>query len=387
MLRSKRLDDAGVEKLKPGSKRLTLPDPELRGHYIRVTPNGSKSFWAVARDPSGKQHWKLIGSPPMKIDDAREKAGQVIRAIRAAVAGEVVDGVSFEGVASQWFERHVAKKELRSGDKLRQFTRKYITPAFAGMAFIEVRRKHIAALLDQLEDKHGARQADYALSILTGMANWYAKRDDEYNSPIIRGMRRREDDRRDRILNDDELRRIWKADGFLGNFIKLALLTGQRKDKYLTMRWDDVRDGVWYIRTDAREKGNGEALRLPSLALEIIEDQSRINSDSPFVFSGKVGKPLTKIDAHKKRLDAELGLAPWRIHDLRRTSRSLMAAAGVPDLVAELVLGHTQKGVAGIYNRHDYLAEKGDALERLARRIVDIVMPPPENVRQLHKAS
>ena len=71
----------------------------------------------------------------------------------------------------------------------------------------------------------------------------------------------------------------------------------------------------------------------------------------------------------------------------RRTSRSLMAAAGVPDLVAELVLGHMQKGVAGIYNRHDYLAEKGDALERLARRIVDIVMPPPENVRQLHKAS
>ena len=263
MLRSKRLDDAGVEKLKPGSKRLTLPDPELRGHYIRVTPNGSKSFWAVARDPSGKQHWKLIGSPPMKIDDAREKAGQVIRAIRSAVAGEVVDGVSFEGVASQWFERHVAKKELRSGDKLRQFTRKYIIPAFAGMAFIEVRRKHIAALMDQIEDKHGKRQADYALSVITGMCNWYAKRDDEYNSPIIRGMRRREDDRRDRILNDDELRRVWKADGFIGNFIKLALLTGQRKDKYLTMRWDDVRDGVWYIRTDAREKGNGEALRLP----------------------------------------------------------------------------------------------------------------------------
>ena len=50
---------------------------------------------------------------------------------------------------------------------------------------------------------------------------------------------------------------------FIGNFIKFALLTGQRKDKYLTMRWDDVRDGVWYIRTDAREKGNGEALRLP----------------------------------------------------------------------------------------------------------------------------
>jgi integrase len=387
MIRSKRLDDDGVAKLKPGAKRVTLPDPELRGHYVRMTPNGSRSFWAVARDPSGKQHWKLIGAPPMKIDDARHKAQQVIRSIRSAVAGEVVDGVTFEGIASQWFERHVDKKELRSGDKLRQFTRRYILPAFAGMNFADVRRKHISALMDQLEDKHGARQADYALSIITGMCNWYAKRDDEYASPIIRGMRRREDDRRDRILNDDELRRVWKAEGFIGNFIKFAILTGQRKDKYLTMQWDDIREGVWYIRTEAREKGNGEALRLPQLALEILEDQRRINSGSPFVFAGKVGKPLTTIDRHKKQLDAELKLEPWRIHDLRRTSRSLMAAAGVPDLVAELVLGHAQKGIAATYNRHSYLAEKGEALARLAHRVMDIVTPPPSNITRLRKVS
>jgi integrase len=387
MIRTKRLDDTGVDKLKPGNKRVTLPDPELRGHYIRVTPNGAKSFWAVARDPSGKQHWKLIGSPPMPIDAAREKAGHVIRAIRSAISGDVVDGVSFEGVANQYFERHVFKKGLRSGPKLRQFTRKYIIPAFAGMAFTDVRRKHISVLMDQLEDKHGARQADYALAIITGMANWYARRDDEYNSPIIRGMRRREGDRRDRILSDDELRLIWKADGFLGNFIKFAIITGQRKDKYLTMRWEDIREGVWYIQTEEREKGNGEALRLPAMALEIIEDQRRINSDSAFVFAGRVGKPITRIDRHKKILDAELKIPAWRIHDLRRTSRSLMAAAGVPDLVAELVLGHTQKGVAGIYNRHDYLTEKGEALDRLARRIVDIVNPPPDNVTRFRKSA
>ncbi len=184
------------------------------------------------------------------------------------------------------------------------------------MAFTDVRRKHISALLDQIEDKHGARQADYALSIITGMTNWYAKRDDEYLSPIIRGMRRREDDRRDRILNDAELRRIWQADGFIGNFIKFALLTGQRKDKYLTMRWDDVRDGVWCIRSEEREKGNGEALKLPPLALDVIEDQRRINPNSERVFAGPVGKPVSRLDREKKKLDAELGLSPWRLHDL-----------------------------------------------------------------------
>ena len=50
MLRAKRLDDVGVANSKPQRKRVTIPAPECRGHYIRMTPNGTKSYWAVARD-------------------------------------------------------------------------------------------------------------------------------------------------------------------------------------------------------------------------------------------------------------------------------------------------------------------------------------------------
>src|SRR6478672_3328993 len=113
MIRSKRLDDDGVAKLKPAKKRLTLPDPELRNHYVRVTPNGAKSFWVVARDPSGKQHWKLIGSPPMSINDARERAMSMIRAIRSTVMTDAADA-SFEATAHDWFKRVVIKKKFRS---------------------------------------------------------------------------------------------------------------------------------------------------------------------------------------------------------------------------------------------------------------------------------
>jgi hypothetical protein len=151
MLRSKRLDDEAVAKFKAPAKRITLPDPELRGHYIRVTPSGSKSFWAVARDPSGKQHWQLIG-------------------------------------------------QLRSQRKVGAYLRKYIIPAFAGMEFVDVRRKHITTLLDRIEDRHGVRQSDYGLSILSGICSWYAKRDEDYGSPIIRGMKRQKKCERDRVL-------------------------------------------------------------------------------------------------------------------------------------------------------------------------------------------
>jgi len=201
MLRSKRLDDEAVAKFKAPAKRITLPDPELRGHYIRVTPSGSKSFWAVARDPSGKQHWQLIGqADSMNIEDARDKARKVMRAIRAAIRGEVIADSSFEGVALDWFERHMVKRGLRSQRKVGAYLRKYIIPAFAGMEFVDVRRKHITTLLDRIEDRHGVRQSDYGLSILSGICSWYAKRDEDYGSPIIRGMKRQKKCERDRVL-------------------------------------------------------------------------------------------------------------------------------------------------------------------------------------------
>jgi integrase len=370
MLRSKRLNDEGVANLKTPSKRLTIPDPELRGHYIRVTPNGAKSYWAVARDPSGKQHWKLIGEAhTTKIDDARDKATKLIRAIRASVGGDVAKDSSFKGVSDDWFRRHVEEKGLRSAKEVRKLLSNYIQPPFAGMEFVDVRRKHIVALLDSIQDKHGVRQSDYCLSIISGCCTWYAKRDEDYASPIIRGMKRQTKNDRDRVLTDSEIRTLWGAGGLFGNFTKLALLTGQRKGKLLTMRYEDVRNGVWYIQTQEREKGNGEELRLPTMALEILAQQKTI-CPGPGVFP----RHESAINRLQADFACEHGMVPWVIHDLRRTARTLMAAVGVPDRTAELVLGHVQQGVAAVYNRHTYAEEKGDALDKLAARLNDIIM-------------
>jgi integrase len=272
-------------------------------------------------------------------------------------------------VALDWFERHVVKNGLRSERKMGALLKKVIIPPFAAMEFVDVRRKHITALLDKIEDKHGVRQSDYALSILSGICGWYAKRDEDYASPIIRGMKRQKKNDRDRVLTDSEIRTIWnEAEELLGNFTKLALLTGQRREKLLTMRYDDLRNGVWYIKSEAREKGNGEELRLPTMALEILEKQ-RVICPGPRVFDC----PITRLRNHKLRFDRRHKLQPWWFHDLRRTARTLMAAAGVQDVVAELVLGHVQRGVQAVYNRHAYFEEKADALEKLAARLTDIV--------------
>jgi len=149
-----------VAKLKAKAKRYTYADPELPGHYVRVQPNGARSFVVVARDPRGRQHWRTVGAPPMSIDDARDIARKVIRSIRKAPPD------SFEGVASEWFKRHVVKRGLRSSADLERFLRANIIPVWSGRDFTSIKRNDVAKLLDRIEDENGARQANYALAIV-----------------------------------------------------------------------------------------------------------------------------------------------------------------------------------------------------------------------------
>ena len=82
-----------------------------------------------------------------------------------------------------------------------------------------------------------------------------------------------------------------------------------------------------------------------------------------------------------------MGVTGWTLHDLRRTSRSLLSRAGVRPDIAERVLGHAVGGVEGIYDRHRYDDEKADALARLAAPIERIVNPPAGNVVPLREAA
>jgi hypothetical protein len=79
-------------------------------------------------------------------------------------------------------------------------------------------------------------------------------------------------------------------------------------------------------------------------------------------------------------------LPPFVIHDIRRTMRTGLSALPVPDLIRELVVAHTKPGLHKVYDRHTYLDEKRQALDLWAKRLRDIITPPPANVVQLETA-
>jgi integrase len=152
------------------------------------------------------------------------------------------------------------------------------------------------------------------------------------------------------------------------------------------MKWDHLDGNVWTIATEAREKANAGELVLPDMALGIINELPRFESN-PFVFAGRQDQPISA--SHGKEVfDKALAFEQqWQLHDLRRTARSLLSRAGIRPHIAERVLGHAIKGVEGVYDRHEYREEKAHALNALAGLIQTILIPPGANVVPLKTAT
>jgi integrase len=201
---------------------------------------------------------------------------------------------------------------------------------------------------------------------------------------------------RQRILTDAEISLIWRASqGEIRNgiestypggpFVRFLLLTAVRRGEAACMAWAevDLDNALWVIPAHRTKSGAPHEVPLSGMAVDLLSSLPRFAGD--FVFSANGGRaPIKGFGKFKDTIDGRAaGLAEWRFHDLRRTARTNLSSLGVTPFIAELVIGHQQKGVHKVYDVHRYQAEKRDALERWANRLRDIVEPPPANVRRL----
>ncbi|WP_221230866.1 tyrosine-type recombinase/integrase [Sphingobium subterraneum] len=432
----KMLTPKTISALKAAEKgsRYEVMDTVVPHLGVRVSSKGSRTFIVFARFPGNPNPVRrtLADADIMDLATARETARDWLMAIakgqdpRQEQVREVTlplmpeptialppligeapcdNEPTVQSVVSLFLKRHVRKESdtaegagpkrkkeapLRSAIEIERIFDRYILADFEGKprwrdrAFISIRRADVTRLMDVLEDDHGPGQADHVLAMLSKLFNWYAARSDDYVSPIVRGMRRSSVRLRvrKRILNDEEIRVLWVAaqsTGTFGAFARVALLTGQRRSKLLTMKWTDISEtGVWAIRTEAREKGNAASLQLPKTVIDVIKTQPRRN-DNVYVFASRYDGPFNSLSKGKAALEEKMAASlghptpHWVVHDLRRTAKSLMARARVPRDISERVLGHVIPGVEGVYDHYSYFDEKAQALKKLSALVLQIV--------------
>jgi integrase len=225
--------------------------------------------------------------------------------------------------------------------------------------------------------------ANNTLAHIRKIMNWHSTRTDDFRSPIVRGMARTKpkERARDRILTDDELRKVWKAaeasTGPFGYLVRFITLTATRRNEAARMPDTELSGDKWIIPGARYKTKIDHVVPLSQAARDLLASIPRIDG-VPYVFTTGRG-PIGGFTKFKDAFDEDCGVSDWTIHDLRRTARSLMSRAGVDADHAERCLGHVIGGVRGTYDRYAYHAEKKAAFEALAAQ-VDRIINPQDNV-------
>jgi integrase len=386
-----------VENVKPGPVRRELPDGGCAGLYLISQPSGVRS-WAVRYRFNGKSVKLTLGQwPAMTLAAAREATTTAQRALAqgnnpsktrqdAKIRAAAAEADTVANVCSSYMRREASK--LRTAGQRESILKRHVLPHIGDRPIADVRRSEIVRLLDQIEDKSGQRMADVTLAVLRKIMNWHAARTDDFVPPFVRGMGRQnaKDHRRDRILSDDEIRRVWSATADNTPFsalIRFLLSTGARRNEAAGMKWEEVdANGIWRL-PPARSKTKVEVVRpLSTAAQEVLAELPQIDG-SPYPFSSNSITPIASFSGPKTKLDAASGVVGYTIHDLRRTARSLLSRAAVNSDVAEKCLGHSRGDIIERYDRHEYLDEMRRAFEALAALIDRIVNPPSGEIADI----
>jgi integrase len=383
-----------VENVKPGPVRREIPDPGCSNLYLLLQPSGARS-WAVRYRFGGKSVKLTLGQwPAMTLLDARKAAIDSQRELGkghdpakakadSKIRADAAKADTVTAICENYLKREGGK--LRTLDQRVSILKRQVYPVLGSRPIGEIKRSEIVHLLDKVEDNSGPRAADVTLGVLRRIFHWHEKRTDDFRSPIIRGMARQnaKDHRRERILDNDEIRRLWAATADNATFsalIRFLLLTSARRNEAAGMRWDEVdADGIWTLPA-SRSKTKAEVVRPLSKAAQAILAELPHVDGCPYLFTSNGVTPINNFSESKAKLDAASNVTGWRLHDLRRSARSLLSRIGVNSDTAEKCLGHSRGDIVERYDQHKYLDEMQRAFEALSALVERIVHPPEGEV-------
>lgn len=353
-----RLTDMAVKKLNhPSQGQVTYWDETTPGFGLRCSPK-SKSFIVMFGE---ERRLKTLGRYPLlSLQEARRKARLFLS--EASFGRHQDRRVTYEHAVSLFLSDCDARlRPLTVREYRRHLGFFGFSKTVAG-----VERSDIFQKLEELRST--PINQNYAFTAMKVFLNWCVRNQYLTHNPIAADKKPARQYSRERILNDDEMRLLYshvrQTRSLFHDLVALLILTGQRKSEIGNLRWDEIDQGNLALSGERTKNHRAHRLPLSKVALHIIETREAV---SFYVFPGKdISQPFNGFRRAKGRLDTEIGIDHFTLHDLRRTFSSNMARLGVPIHVTEKMLNHQSGsfgGVAGVYNRHGYMAEMQTAMQ------------------------
>lgn len=415
---AKALTAKAIENLRPAATRQEVPDGLIRGLFFVLQPSG-KAGWAVRYRARGQTRKLTLGTyPAIDLKAARELASRALVAVaaggdpaaekQAAKREERIprEDDLVEKVVERFIERYAKANAPRSWQETKRLLEREVVARWKERRLGEISRRDVHALLDEIVDRGSPIMANRALAALRRMCGWAVERDLIATSPCA-GIKAPSAERsRDRVLEDDELRLVWLACDRIGwpfgPLIRLLILLGQRREEVGAMRWSevDLERRTWTLPKERTKNEVEHIVPLSPQAIAILKELPHIvppKGAPDFVFTTGGGTAVTGYGKAKSRLDAFIAearggeaLPGWVLHDLRRSLASGCARLGVNLPVIEKVLNHVSGsfgGIAGVYQRHSFAAEKAAALALWGRHVEGLVEGKSATVLELRAAS
>jgi hypothetical protein len=262
-----------------------------------------------------------------------------------------------------------------------------------------------------LPAKRGEAMARRVRAYGAAMYGWAVKRELVPGNPFAGIAIESREVRRDRVLNDGELGEVWRAVAGLGwpwaSYLAVLMLTLQREAEVAGMAWAELSPDLstWELPAARTKNGKPHTVHLAEPTRALLRAVPRAPG-ARLVFSTTGRTAISGFSHAKVRLDlaiakaraaaaAEAGrkpeaMPPWRLHDFRRTGVTALVRKGVRWEVADKLLNHVAgaiSGVAAIYQRHDFLAERAAALDAWAAHVLAVgeANKPGGNVVELRR--
>jgi integrase len=374
-----RFTDRWIQSCCAKSARDDYADQLCPGLHLRISQRGAKTFSVMLRVHGRLQRRTLGRYPRLSLAQARDEALSLLRNAAVGVdprqpRPQEIAPLSFSDLVDAYVTRHL-KPNARTwktieGSLKRKELRPFRTRPAAGITKAE-----FVALIDRVaETMPGA--AVSLLRRLNMMYNWAADRDMVPENPCERIPAPAKTNERDRILSDKEIAAVWKATAKLPlpymQMYRMFLLTGQRRAEVSTMRWGEISGNVWVIPREKVKKDRPHAVPLTKTAMAVLGTLPCFAKGEHIFTTTDGRKPSSNFTKTRASLQELSGTSGWTIHDMRRTVRSKLAELGVSREIARKVVNHEDGKIDRIYNRHEYLSEKREALETWERHLLSL---------------
>jgi integrase len=359
-----RLTDIRVSSLAAPEKGAKIYyDETLKGFGVRVSSAGTKAF--VLATGKNRDRTTIGRYPVISLQDARKRALQLMGEWAAGKRGPA--RMAFEDAIALFVAEKSRKNRASTITENERILRKYFVPLHR-KNLADIGSTDISRILDKLSDTPGT--ALHAFWTLRTFLRWCYKRGYIDRNPIDRLDPPSSIVFRERVLTDDELCAVWTAaDAVGGGFsaiVKLLILTGQRRSEIGSLRADYIKDYSVCLPSEITKNRRMHTFPIGALSEAILS--SRITNEAATLFpaQGSTTTPFNGWSKAKAQLDQKAGIAPWVLHDLRRTFATGMQRLGVRIEVIEALLNHvsgTRAGIVGVYQRHHYQDEMLAAVE------------------------